>query len=126
MQYLLDTNVLLWYIQGDKRLPQSIQSFISNPENDILISAASIWEISIKYSLKQIELFPDLESYMEKYILNGLYKIINIGSEHAMYVSKLPFHHRDPFDRLIFAQSVIERIELLYTDHIFDKYKSDL
>ncbi len=123
MRYLIDTNVLLWYIHGDRRLPANIIEKLDNPSNEFFVSVASIWEISIKYSLKQIELRPDLNGFMDTYILNGDYRILSVEPSHALHVSALPFHHRDPFDRLIFAQSVAENLEFLYTDTIFDKYK---
>ncbi len=122
MRYLLDTNVILWYISGDQRLPLKIRSIIDNSENEFYISVASIWEISIKYSLGQLDLLPDFDTYLDNYIFNGGYSILPVEALHAKYVSNLKFIHRDPFDRLIYAQSVIENLVLLYTDSIFEKY----
>jgi PIN domain nuclease of toxin-antitoxin system len=124
MQYLADTNVLLWYIQGDNRLPGRILSIMDDPSREIFVSAASIWEISIKYSLKQIELFPDISSFLNKYVLNDDYRILPVTASHALHVATLPYHHRDPFDRLIYSQSVVENLEFLYTDSVFNKYRA--
>lgn len=122
MKYLLDTNIILWYISGDQRLPIKIRSIFENAENELFISVASIWEISIKYSLGHLDLLPDLDTYLDTYILSGGYNILPVEAVHAKYVSNLKFIHRDPFDRLLYAQSVIEKLVFLYTDSIFDKY----
>jgi PIN domain nuclease of toxin-antitoxin system len=71
VKYLLDTNVILWYISGDNRLPVKIRSIIDNSENELFVSAASIWEISIKYNLGQLDLLPDFDTYLDKYIFSG-------------------------------------------------------
>jgi PIN domain nuclease of toxin-antitoxin system len=122
MKFLLDTNVLLWHIGGDARLPESIKETIDDPNSLLTISIASIWEIGIKYSLNRLDLKPDLDGFLEKYILNRDIMILPIDIKHVLFVSKMPFHHRDPFDRLIFAQSKVEELQLLYTDPIFDMY----
>jgi PIN domain nuclease of toxin-antitoxin system len=122
VKYLLDTNVILWYISGDNRLPVKIRSIIDNSENELFVSAASIWEISIKYNLGQLDLLPDFDTYLDKYIFSGGYNILPIDAVHAKYVSDLEFFQKDPFDRIIYAQSVVENLILLYTDSIFEKY----
>lgn len=122
MKYLLDTNVLLWYISGDQRLPSAICNIIDDPDNELFVSSASIWEIAIKYSLGHLDLLPDIDTYIETHIFNGGYNILPINALHAKFVSRLPFIHRDPFDRLIFSQSAIEKLHLLYTDSIYNEY----
>jgi PIN domain nuclease of toxin-antitoxin system len=122
MKFLIDTNVLLWHIGGDARLPVSISENIDNPDSTLTVSIATIWEIGIKYSLNRLELKPDLDGFLKKYILNRDITILPIDINHVLYVSKMPFHHRDPFDRLIIAQSKVENLTLLYTDPIFIQY----
>ncbi len=122
MKYLLDTNVLLWYIAGDKRLRDDFRKIIDDNDNSLYVSTASIWEIAIKYSLGHLDLLPDFDTYLETYIFNGDYNVLAIEAIHAKYVSRLPFIHRDPFDRLIFSQSIIEKMKFLYTDSVFDEY----
>ena len=104
MKYLLDTNVLLWYIDGDKRLPAKIKHIITSTENELFVSVASIWEIAIKSSIGQLELRPDINTFLNTYVQNENYTILPIEADHAKHVATLPFHHRDPFDRLIYAQ----------------------
>ncbi|MBF8276336.1 MAG: PilT protein domain protein [Candidatus Brocadiaceae bacterium] len=123
MGILLDTNVLLWYVHGDNRLKSSYYEIIDNPSSNVYVSAASIWEIAIKYSLGQLELLPDIDRFLDTHVLNGAYKVLPVSTLHAKYVSRLPFYHRDPFDRLIYAQSVVSKMEFLYTDEIFNKYR---
>lgn len=125
MRYLLDTNILLWYIDGDKKLPAKIKDIITSNENELFVSVASIWEIAIKSSIGQLELRPDIHTFLNTYVQNENYTILPIEAEHAKHVATLPFHHRDPFDRLIYAQSVVENIEFLYTDVVFKKYLKD-
>lgn len=122
MHYLVDTNVLLWFIMGDERISSDVVEIFHNEQSNLLVSVASIWEISIKYSLKKIELRPDLETFIDKYIIKQHYEILPVKMEHMVYLSKLPFHHRDPFDRMIISQSIVEDLRLLYTDKVFDLY----
>jgi len=122
MKCLLDTNVLLWYVAGDSRLPEIIRDTIDRPESAIYVSTAPLWEIAIKYSIKRLELKPDLNTFLNKYVLNGCFQMLPIEVRHALRVAELPFHHRDPFDRLLISQSQIEGLKLLYTDSTFDLY----
>ena len=123
MGILLETNVLLWYVHGDNRLKSSYYEIIDNPSSNVYVSAASIWEIAIKYRLGQLELLPDIDRFLDTHILNGAYKVLPVNALHAKYVSRLPFYHRDPFDRLIYAQSVVSKMEFFYTDEIFNQYR---
>ena len=86
MKYLLDTNVLLWYIRGDQRLPENFRGIIDNGENEIYVSAASIWEIAIKYSLGHLDLLPDFDTYLETYIFNKGYNIFFNWHNNYLYL----------------------------------------
>lgn len=123
MKYLLDTNILLWYIHGDERLPGNLRMKIESDDAELHISIATLWEIGIKYGLKRLDLKPDMVSFFNKHILNGSYNIVDLNVRHIYQVALLPYHHRDPFDRLIYAQSRAENMTLLYTDVAFDLYK---
>jgi PIN domain nuclease of toxin-antitoxin system len=123
MNYLIDTNILLWYFENNENLKDEIMSIIDDENNLIFISMATLWEIATKFSLGKLKLESNLDKIID--IINSTYgfSILSITEKHILFYSTLPFHHRDPFDRLIFAQSVVEGFELLYTDKIFDKYK---
>ncbi|NLX05700.1 MAG: type II toxin-antitoxin system VapC family toxin [Phycisphaerae bacterium] len=123
MKYLLDTNVSLWYIAGDENLPTAFREIIDRPDSAIHVSVASIWEIAIKYSLKRLDLKPDLETFLRKHVFAGGFHILPVQIEHALRVAGMPFHHRDLFDRLLVAQSLTEGLQLLYTDPSLDSYR---
>jgi PIN domain nuclease of toxin-antitoxin system len=88
MKFLIDTNVLLWHIGGDARMPESIRETIDDPESTLTVSIASIWEIGIKYSLNRLDLKPDLDGFLEKYIMNRDIIILPIEIKHVSFVSK--------------------------------------
>jgi PIN domain nuclease of toxin-antitoxin system len=123
MKYLLDTNIFIWFALDDPKLPTDYKATIENMDNDIFISAASLWETGIKYSLGKINLRRDLDDLFSSIEDELNLMILPIEKKHIVKTVGLPFHHRDPFDRLIFAQSVVENIEFLYTDRIFNKYR---
>lgn len=124
MRILIDTNIFLWFAFDSSNLPQNMKKKIESEQNDVFLSIASLWEIGIKYSLKKLELKNKNLQELFKAIEDEFFiSTLNISSDHILYSSELPIHHRDPFDRLIFAQSVVENLEFLYTDKIFDQYK---
>lgn len=125
MKLLLDTHAFIWFVENDNNLPESVRNLIENIENEILISIASLWEIAIKASLNKLELKNNIESIIKNMSLNG-FSILEILPEHIITVSKLPFHHRDPFDRIIIAQSLTENIKIVGRDIIFKEYNVDL
>lgn len=124
MNYLIDTNILLWFSQNDSRLTKEYKSQILNINSGIFVSMASLWEISIKFSLQKLKLPVALEIYINDIKLKYDFQILPIKIEHIIKQASLSFHHRDPFDRLIFAQSLVEEVEFLYSDKIFDLYKT--
>jgi PIN domain nuclease of toxin-antitoxin system len=123
MRYLLDTNIFLWYIAGDMKLPDNHLKIIDDLENDIWLSVASLWEITIKVSKGTLDIDDDLENFFKINVLDAEIGVLQIEPSHLVYLHRLPFLHRDPFDRLIFAQSMIEKLAFLYTDKIFDEYR---
>jgi len=124
MKFLLDTNITLWYILEDDRLPVDIRKAIMDENNHVSVSVASLWEIGIKHSIGKLKLEGELARLFYDIEHVRSLSTIEIKPEHVIKVSVLPFHHRDPFDRLIWAQSVCENLTLLYTDKIFDRYRS--
>lgn len=121
MKLLIDTHLLLWAAEGFERLPTRAQTLMSVPENELFFSAASLWEIVIKSSLnrKDFKVDPRL---LRRGLLDNGYSELPVLSEHAVAVGCLPPIHKDPFDRLLIAQAIVEGITLLTADAHLTKY----
>ena len=122
MNYLLDTHALLWFLLADERLSSTAQSAIADRRNTILVSPASFWEIAIKISLRKYRLDEDFTQFMERELAVNGFTLLPIGVTHAGAVAQLPYHHRDPFDRLPIAQALVERVPLVSKDTEADQY----
>ena len=119
MQLLLDTHILLWWLSDDRKLAKGAREIIANPNNDVLVSSASVWEISIKTGLGRLEIeLDDLEDVVVK---NG-FRPLPIGLRHAVTASRLPTVHRDPFDRMLVAQARVEELRVISHDQVFERY----
>lgn len=118
MRLLLDTHVLLWWLRNDRRLPARFAAAIRDPAIDVLVSAASVWEASIKTALGKLDLTGDL---VEEIAANRFTEL-PISARHAQLAGDLPKHHDDPFDRLLVAQARIEGLHLATHDEIFRAY----
>ncbi len=123
MKYLLDTHTLIWFIEGSEKLPNKLRAIIEDPENNIYISIVSLWEISIKQSLNKIELDSSIEEYINKVIENNI-EIVSILYEHILKLNILPFHHRDPFDRMLIAQAIVDKMIIISKDSHFPEYET--
>ena len=121
MSYLLDTHVLLWYINGDKRLSKSHQQLIEDPKVDIALSYVSLWEITIKVSLDKLQLSGEIQELVSLINDTGII-LIDISTQDLVELRELPFHHRDPFDRLLIAQAKAKKMILLTEDQHIKKY----
>jgi PIN domain nuclease of toxin-antitoxin system len=119
---LLDTHAFLWFITDDPRLSVTGKATIANPAHDILISPASYWELAIKIRLGKYPLSVPFETFITRGIIDNRFHILPIEPRHAAAVATLPFHHRDPFDRLIIAQAIVEQVSLVSADTAFDAY----
>jgi PIN domain nuclease of toxin-antitoxin system len=115
VKLLLDTHLLLWAANEPKRLPKAARVLIEDAENELLFSAASIWEITIKSSLGREDFRVDARLLRRGLLDNG-YIELPITSEHAVNVDHLPSTHKDPFDRILVAQATVEGITLLTND----------
>lgn len=122
MRVLLDTHPLLWFLLDDSRLSRNARSTIVDRGNDLLISPVSYWEIAIKISLGKYALEEDFAAFWEREIADNHWTILPITVTHASVVATLPFHHRDPFDRLIVAQAVVEQMPVVSSDAALDAY----
>ena len=121
MKFLLDTHLLLWAAGQPERLSKPARELIENPDNALYFSAASIWEIAIKSSLGREDFKADSRLIRRGLIDNG-YREISISSEHAAGVQSLPLVHKDPFDRLLIAQSLVEGMPLVTVDPLLSQY----
>ena len=121
MKFLLDTHLLLWAAGQPERLSKPARELIENPDNALYFSAASIWEIAIKISLGREDFKADARLIRRGLIDNG-YQEIAISSEHAAGVQALPLVHKDPFDRLLIAQSLSEGMPLVTVDPLLAQY----
>ncbi|MDR2014540.1 MAG: type II toxin-antitoxin system VapC family toxin [Azoarcus sp.] len=121
MKLLLDTHLLLWAAQGSEHLPLNARRLMSAPENELFFSVASLWEIVIKRGLSRNDFKVDPRMLRRGLLDNG-YNELPICSEHAIAVDVLPPIHKDPFDRLLVAQAVVEGIILLTADARVTKY----
>ncbi|MBF0615079.1 MAG: type II toxin-antitoxin system VapC family toxin [Magnetococcales bacterium] len=119
--YLLDTNVLLIALVSPERLPQEVQSWLVNPDHDIYFSSASIWEIAIKCSLRR-EGFSFLPEEIHRLAIEAGFVELTLQSSHCYPVVNMPWHHRDPFDRILVAQSQSLSARLLTTDSMLSRY----
>lgn len=121
MKLLLDTQLLLWAAGQPERLSAAARSLLTNPRNDLLFSAASLWEIAIKNGLGR-EDFRVQPRLLRRGLLDNGYIELPITSQHAVSIDSLPPLHKDPFDRLLLAQALTEGITLLTGDAILAKY----
>ena len=121
MKLLLDTHLLLWTAEGSRRLSKIARTLISDPENELLFSAASLWEIAIKRSLGRDDFQVDLRLLRRGLLDNG-YVELPITSEHTLATDSLPPIHKDPFDRILIAQATVEGVTLLTVDSVVAQY----
>jgi PIN domain nuclease of toxin-antitoxin system len=122
MKILLDTHAFLWFVLNDPQLSPTAQTLISDPKNDIYLSPASYWEIAIKISIGKYQLPSSYDHWMREQVTVNTFAILPILIEHTAILTNLAFHHKDPFDRLIIAQSIFENIPVISADSAFDNY----
>ena len=123
MKFLLDTHILIWAAIAPHKISSELTSLLSDPSNHLYFSSASIWEISIKESMGKKDFKVSTKKLHEGLVENG-YKEIKVSALHAMEVIKLPFIHRDPFDRILVATAIWENMPLLTNDSTLSPYNS--
>ena len=121
MKFLVDTNIAIWALFDDPLLSQTARHILNNAENDIQFSVCNIWEIAIKRGLKKLGFEHDPRLIRRCLIDNG-YEELLIQSKHVVEVDSLPLIHKDPFDRLLIAQAMVEGIILLTADAVIAQY----
>jgi PIN domain nuclease of toxin-antitoxin system len=122
VRLLLDTHAFLWWVSDDDALTPAARAAISDPANACLVSAASAWEIAIKVSIGKLTVAGDVRRFLPEQLAANGFEQLPISVTHAARVADLPFHHRDPFDRLLAAQALEERLPILSADTVFRKY----
>ena len=122
MRILLDTHIFLWFISGDSKLDGYSRELIENPDNGRFLSVASIWEITIKSSLGRLEVQMPISALVRDHVWTNAIELLAIAPEHLDVLHGLPYHHKDPFDRIIIAQAVYEEMGLLAKDSAFGDY----
>ena len=118
MKYLLDTHILIWWAENNKKLKKQYKKIISDGDNIIFVSVASVWEVIIKTKFKKIKLKTSIDKIIERY---GFH-VLDIKIDHVLELNKLNDYHKDPFDRLLITQSKVEDLALLTDDKLINQY----
>lgn len=122
MRLLLDTHAFLWWVGASPKLSRRAKAAVAKATNQCLVSVASGWEIAIKVSRGQLRIDAALDRFLpEQLALNG-FQPLAIDFKHTARVARLPFHHRDPFDRLLVAQAIEEELTVVTADAVFAQY----
>jgi PIN domain nuclease of toxin-antitoxin system len=122
MKILIDTQIFLWLFGFSNRISADVKTLLKNPNNQIFVSAASVWEMSIKYGAGKLHLPDKPEIFIPDRMKRANFRRLDITHEHAVKVADLPQVHKDPFDRLLIAQANVENLTLLSADKIFAQY----
>jgi PIN domain nuclease of toxin-antitoxin system len=122
VKFIADTHAFIWFITDSEQLSQKAKTILESPENERVLSAASIWEIAIKTSLGKLTFKKPLEQFLPEQLRLNYFQVLDISGQHALRVAALPMFHRDPFDRMIAAQALVEQLPILSNDEALDAY----
>jgi PIN domain nuclease of toxin-antitoxin system len=122
MRLLLDTHAYLWWLAGDHSLPQRVRSLIGDAESHVLVSAASAWEIATKHRLGKLPGAAAIVADIEASVRHQGFEPLAVTMRHGQRAGSLPGHHRDPFDRMVIAQSILEDCVVVSNESLFDSY----
>ena len=122
MRLLLDTHTLYWFIEGAPQLSSHALDVVSDPDNEILLSPASYWEIALKISLGKWQLNRRYEEFLDIALVRYGFVVLPVQATHTAQLIGMPFHHKDPFDRLLVAQAIVEQIAIVSADEQLDAY----
>jgi PIN domain nuclease of toxin-antitoxin system len=122
VKFLIDTHILLWALTNDRRLTPGTIKVLRDSDNEVLVSAASLWEIGIKYANGRLPLPKAPGEYLPTALARTRFEVLPVLAEHAYAVADLPLHHKDPFDRLIIAQAKVEGVPVVSDDPWFKVY----
>lgn len=118
MSFLLDTHILLWFLENDSRLSEIVREVITNPKNLVFVSSVSAWEISIKQSVGKLIAPSNLEEALQF----SQFEVLSMTLAHEIKVADLPMHHKAPFDRMLIAQALVEGLTIITVDEKFKFY----
>ncbi len=121
MNFLIDTHILLWFMVGDRRIHKNIRAIVENEANNIFLSNASLWEMAIKASIGKLKLNKSLNE-LQIYMVENQFLLLEFDFEDLQTLQTLPFHHQDPFDRLIIAQAKTKSLQIITNDKQVESY----
>jgi PIN domain nuclease of toxin-antitoxin system len=122
VRVLLDTHAFLWWVDGTHPVGRRAKTAVADADTEVLLSIASCWEIAIKVSLGKLRLAKPVDRFItEQLALNG-FSVLEASLRHVCRVADMPFHHRDPFDRVLIAQALLEDIPIVSNERVFDAY----
>jgi len=122
MKLLLDTHAFIWFVYNSPELPQKTKELLEDEQTELLLSIASVWELAIKASKGKLTLMSKAADFAANQMQKDGIDLLPITLPHLELVESLPFHHKDPFDRLLIAQAAFEHIEIISVDTAFDQY----
>jgi len=122
MNLLLDTHAFVWWANEPDKLSDKVLNLLKNRENQLILSVASAWEMQIKMQLGKLKLETALQDLIKSQQITNELKILVVNLKHVLELDKLPYHHKDPFDRILIAQANIEDFTIVSKDDIFSKY----
>lgn len=122
MRMIVDTHSLIWALDSPSNLSQRAALALQDPNNELLLSAASIWETAIKYSHGKLKLSLPYRQWLDKAIVDLSLTIVPVTVEYAERITNLPKHHKDPFDRMIIVQALVDKLPVICADPHFDAY----
>lgn len=123
---MLDTHVWLWTLVQPSRLPKGLLDLLGQASQDVFLSAASTWELSIKYAIGKMPLPESPKHFIAPRLIRDNVRFLPISLRHTVEVAELPTHHTDPFDRLLVVQAQVEKMRLVTADTVLEKYDVDL
>jgi PIN domain nuclease of toxin-antitoxin system len=126
MNALLDTHTFLWWVMDAPQLSETAKTFIANPDNKLLFSVASAWEIIIKVNTGKLNIPEEVDTYITNRLTENRFEVLEIELAHVLQVAKLSDLHRDPFDRIIIAQSQVMGLPILTIDRLIRQYDVDV
>jgi PIN domain nuclease of toxin-antitoxin system len=126
MRLLLDTHVFIWWADQQESLSATAPSALKDEANELVLSVASVWEMQIKVQLGKLKLSRLLRELVESQVETNDLKILRVELAHVLVLDTLPFHHKDPFDRMLIAQSIQENLTLVSSDPQFPAYSVEL
>jgi PIN domain nuclease of toxin-antitoxin system len=123
VRLLLDTCTFLWYTTGSPRLSTTAKELVLDSDNELFLSAASIWEIALKYGKGKLDLTEPPATFVPFYRKLGGIAVLDLREEAALYSASLPLHHTDPFDRMLICQSIVHGLAILSPDPLIAQYR---